>query len=181
MKKFIIGFLGLSALVISGLLIFVAIQPEDFSVERTTVAKAPPSALFDQVNDLKSWDSWNAFERDPNAKIDFSETSQGKGAKMNWAGNEKVGEGSMAILESTPHEKVVLEQVFVKPMAGKAVFIFKFTPDPSGTKVSWRMEGKHADFMSKAVCTFMNLDSTLGPKFEAGLAKMKDNAEKAAK
>ena len=139
---------------------------------------APPSRVFAQVNDLQAWDDWSPWrELDPNAKKAISTPSAGKGATFAWAGNDKIGEGSLTILDSRPHELVDVEQVFIRPFAGKARMTFTFAPAGDGTKVTWRLNGIN-DFIGKAVCLFMDMDAMLGKDFDRGLANMKVVVEK---
>src|SRR6476659_8276452 len=176
-KKTILGVgLALVGLVLLFCLV-VALQPSGFALERSTTMDAPPSRAFEHVNDLALWDAWSPWSKlDPNAKTTLSQPSVGKGATFAWVGNAAIGEGSLTIVESRPDERVEVEQVFVKPFAGKANFTFAFEPAESGTRLSWKMEGQN-DFMGKAMCLFMDMDSMLGKDFEQGLANLKAIAE----
>ena len=50
-------------------------------------------------------------------------------------------------------------------------------PQGDGTHVTWLMHGP-ANFMSRLIQVFMNLDNMIGKDFEAGLAKLKKLTEK---
>jgi hypothetical protein len=153
-------------------------QPSTFAVERSETIAAPAAAVFAQVNDLRAWDGWSPWKKlDPNAKMTMSAPSAGKGATVSWNGNDQIGEGSMSILESKPDERVELEQVFVRPMAGAARFVFTFSQQASGTKVTWRMDGRNG-FVGKAMCMIIDMNDILGKEFEQALANMKAIAEK---
>jgi hypothetical protein len=90
LKKILIALLALVAI----FLIFVALQPSEFHVERTANMAAPPATVFDQVNDFHKWDAWSPWAKlDPNAKITFEGPPSGTGTIMTWAGNNQVGEG----------------------------------------------------------------------------------------
>ena len=102
--------------------------------------------------------------------------SFGKGATFYWNGNEKIGEGTMTILESKPHELVDLEQEFKRPMVGKCRMSFVLEPVGTKTKLTWKMFGEN-NFTAKAVCLFMDMEKMAGPKFEQGLAAIKAAAE----
>jgi polyketide cyclase/dehydrase/lipid transport protein len=163
--------LGVAAMVVS-------MQPDTFSVQRSVTVAAPPAAVFNQVNDFQAWDGWSPWkELDPDAKKTVSTPSTGKGATFNWSGNDKVGEGSLTILESRPGELVDIEQVFVRPLAGKARMVFTFAPEGGGTKVTWTMDGTN-NFIGKAMCMVVDMDAMLGKDFDRGLASMKSVAEK---
>lgn len=158
-------------LVVAG--VVVSMQPGTFTVQRSSTVLATPPTVFPQVNDLQAWDAWSPWkELDPNPKKTLSTPSAGKGATFTWSGNEKVGEGSLTILESRPNEVVEIEQVFVRPLAGRARMVFTFAPEGDGTRVTWTMDGTN-NFIGKAMYLVMDMDTMLGKDFERGLANLK--------
>jgi uncharacterized protein YndB with AHSA1/START domain len=182
MKKILLYALVAIAGIVAGLCIIVAMQPNEYSIERSTVIAAPPDAIFPHVNDLEQWSDWSPWkELDPDAKMVISTPSAGTGANFAWSGNDKVGEGTLTILESQPPERIEVEQVFARPMVGSARMIFSFTPEADGTQVTWRMQGENG-FLGKAMCLFMSMEKMIGPDFERGLASIKRvvEAEKTA-
>jgi hypothetical protein len=50
-------------------------------------------------------------------------------------------------------------------------------PQGDGTHVTWVMHGP-ANFMSRLIQVFLNLDKMIGRDFEAGLARLKTITEK---
>ena len=145
-KKIIIG---LAALI----LIFVAIvamQPSSYRIERPAKIAAPQADLFGQVNDFHKWETWSPWAKlDPAAKITFEGPDSGQGAVMNWAGNDKVGEGKLTIVESRPNELVKVKVDFVEPFEGTNTSEFQFKPEGDQTAVTWIMSGEH-NFIGKA-------------------------------
>ncbi len=174
LKRILIWTGAIIVLLVIGFAIVVAMQPEDFRVERSARMAAGADEVFAQVNDFHKWDAWSPWlELDPNAKTTFEGPTAGEGAVFRWSGNDQVGEGSMTIVESRPDERIRIKLEFVKPMQDASDVEFKFQPDGDQTKVSWIMSGKKEDFMSKAVCLVMNMDNYIGGKYEEGLANMK--------
>jgi ribosome-associated toxin RatA of RatAB toxin-antitoxin module len=172
-KKILIGL----ALVIAIFLVVVAMQPAEFRVERKALVAAPPEITFDQVNDFKNWPSWSPWAKlDPSMESSLSEVSAGTGATYAWKGNKKVGEGRMTITESRPAEYLAINLEFLKPFKATNLTEFTFKPIHGGTMVVWSMSGKN-NFISKAVCMFMDMDKMVGGDFEKGLADIKKNAE----
>lgn len=175
--KIILGILAL----VTALAAFVAMQPAEFQVVRSTRIAAPAEIVFAQVNDFHNWEAWSPWAKlDPEAKNSFAGAPAGKGSIFKWSGNDKVGEGIMTITESNPNELIQISLEFVRPMAATDITEFTFVPDGEKTIVTWTMSGQK-NFMSKAVCLFMNMDKTVGGDFETGLAKLKALAEGAAK
>lgn len=162
-------------------LIFVATRPAEFRVARSLAIAAPPGAIFPHVNELKQWEAWNPWGKlDPNMKLTYAGPASGPGAAYSWAGNNDVGEGRMTITESQPDERVRLKLEFYKPMAGVSTAEFTFKPQGSQTEVTWTMTGKN-NFIAKAFCLFMNMDTMIGGQFEKGLADLKKVAEAPAR
>ena len=157
----------------------VAMQPSDFRIVRTATMSAPAPAVFAQVNDFHNWEAWSPWAKlDPAAKNSFEGPSAGTGAIFRWAGNKEVGEGSMTITESRPSDLIRIKLEFLKPFAATNSAEFTFKPDGDQTAVTWSMAGKN-NFISKAICLFMNMDKMVGGKFEEGLAAMKSIVEAA--
>ena len=175
-NKIFIGlgvFLGILAI----LAIFVAMQPDEYIVERSTTVAAPPEVVFGHVNDLHKWEAWSPWLKlDPQLTKTYEGSDAGEGAKFHWAGDSNVGEGGMTIVESRPPEHIKLDLHFIKPFEGKADTHFHFVPEGDGTKVTWRMEGKN-NFFGKLVGLFMDIDKMIGDKYDEGLAEIKKIAE----
>jgi hypothetical protein len=173
LKKILIGII----VVIGGFLIVVALQPAEFRVARSATISAPASAVFAQVNDFHNWDAWSPWAKlDPQMKQTYEGAPSGTGAVYTWAGNKDVGEGRMTMTESRPSELVRIRLDFLKPFEGTNIAEFAFKAEGSQTAVTWSMEGKK-NFVSKAICMFMNMDRMLGGQFEKGLAQMKTVVE----
>ena len=163
--------LTLAAIVVL-LVIIVATRPSDFRVTRTGRIAAPIGVVFENVNDLHKWEAWSPWAKlDPNAKSTYEGPISGTGASMAWAGNNKVGEGHMTIIESRPGEKIQLRLEFLKPFKATNTAEFTFKSEGNQTTVTWSMFGKN-NFMGKAIGLFMNCDKMVGGQFEQGLANL---------
>ncbi len=172
--------LGL-AIIIAALAAFVAMQPSDFRITRSATISAPPADVFAQVNDFHNWQAWSPWAKlDPAAKNTFEGPPSGPGAIFKWSGNDKVGEGSMTVTDGRPDEMILIKLDFVRPFAATNTAEFTFKPQGDQTVVTWNMFGRN-NFISKAVCVFMNMDKMVGGEFEKGLATMKKEVETPAK
>jgi len=169
----------LIAIAVITFVIVAAMQPTDFRITRTGTISAPASAVFAHVNDLQKWDAWSPWAKlDPEAKNSFEGPASGTGAIMRWIGNNKVGQGSMTIIESRPDEFIGFKLEFVKPFAATHTAEFTFNSENDQTTVTWSMYGKN-NFMSKAIGLIMNCDKMVGGQFEQGLAALKSVVESA--
>jgi uncharacterized protein YndB with AHSA1/START domain len=169
---------GLLAVLIAVVLILALTKPDTFRVERTTSIKAPPERIFPLLNDFQSWSAWSPYEKkDPAMKRTFSGPPSGKGAIYEWDGDKNVGQGRMEIMRSTPPSNVTLDLDFVKPFEAHNTVVFTLAPQGDSTTVTWAMKGP-ANFISKVMRVFINMDKMVGTDFEAGLANLKALAEK---
>jgi Polyketide cyclase / dehydrase and lipid transport len=165
-------------LLLAASVIVVWLQPDDYRLTRSTVIAAPAAAVFAQVNDLRKWDDWSPWAKaDPNAKITFTGPQAGVGASFRWEGNDKVGAGTMTITESKPDTRITTRTDFVKPFEGTSHADFVFSQSGDRTTVIWTMSGTN-NFIGKAMCMVMSMETTLGPDFERGLAQLKRVAER---
>jgi hypothetical protein len=157
------------------------LQPSDFKIERSATMRAPAPAAFAQVNDFQNWRAWSPWEKvDPALKRQYEGPKAGNGAVYAWQGNKDVGEGRMTITESKPGELVRIKLEFFKPFAATNTAEFSFKPmAPDSTAVTWTMTGEN-NFLSKAICMFVNMDRMVGGMFEQGLTQMKTVVERSS-
>jgi uncharacterized protein YndB with AHSA1/START domain len=179
-RKILFGlaiFAAVLVVVALGFVGIVAMQPNEHRVERKATMNAPPDKVFAQVNDFQKWDAWSPWAKlDPAAKNTFEGPAEGEGSVFKWSGNDQVGEGSMTLTESKPHERIKIRLDFVKPMEDTSNVEFTFKPQGEKTEVLWSMDFE-VDFMGKAMCMFMDLDKMVGDKFDEGLASLKGVVE----
>jgi carbon monoxide dehydrogenase subunit G len=168
-------------LVLVALAVLVQTRPDRFHIERSETINAPSAAIFPHINDFHRWSAWSPFEKmDPELQRSYGGPAAGVGAAYSWVGNNKVGEGSMRIMESTPTRKVGIALEFVKPFKASNVATFTLAPEAAGaTRVTWAMDGQ-STFVSKAMGLFMSMDRMIGGEFEKGLASLKGIAEEGA-
>ena len=158
-------------------LIVVAMQPSDFRIERSATMRAPAPAAFAQVNDFQNWRAWSPWEKvDPALKRQYDGPRAGTGAVYAWQGNKDVGEGRMTITDSKPAELVRIKLEFFKPFAATNTAEFRFKGAGDNTAVTWSMTGQN-NFLSKAMCLFIDMDKMVGGMFEQGLSQMKSVVE----
>ena len=166
------------AVLLGGALVMAALKPDAFRVERSASIKAPPETIFAQVSDLKAWAAWSPYEKkDPAMKRTFGAVTAGKGAVYEWDGNKNVGKGRMEITEAARPSKVLIKLDFLEPFEGHNTAEFSMDGKGDATTVTWAMYGP-ANFVSKLMGVFFNMDKMIGADFEAGLANLKSITEK---
>lgn len=168
--------LGLAA-IIAVILVAASTKPNTVHYERSIIINTSAERILPHIVDFRQWMPWSPWEKkDPAMQRDYSGASSGPGAKYHWLGNDKVGEGSMAIEESSS-EGVRIDMRFIKPWKAVCVARFHFTRQGDATNVRWTMDGPQI-FMGKVMSLFMNMDRMIGKDFEEGLAGLKREAEK---
>src|SRR5438309_2978398 len=151
LKKILIGLL----VIILVFVVIVAFQPAHYRVERKAAISAPAAVVFADVNDFHNWAAWSPWAKlDPSMKQAFGGAPAGTGAVYTWTGNNKVGEGRMAITESLPNGLIRIKLDFIKPFASTCETVFTFKPEGNQTGVTWTMTGENS-FIGKAFCLFM--------------------------
>ncbi len=170
-------FFSALALAVLALLAYASTRPDEFRVERRLRIAAPAEQLWPLVGELRGFNRWNPYERkDPLIKGQYTGTSSGIGSRYAWA-SDKVGTGSLEITGQQVGRAVQMRLDFVKPFEAhnQAEFALQAMPD-GATEVSWQMQGP-ANFMSKLMGTFIDMDKMVGRDFEDGLQNLRQIAE----
>jgi len=165
-------------LLVAGVMGYAATRPDTFRVERSASIKAPPEKIFPLINDFRQWGAWSPWEKlDPAMKRRLSGADYGRRAVYEWEGNSSVGAGRMEISAETPGEFVRIRLDFLKPFEANNIAEFTLKPAGDSTTVTWAMYGP-ANYLSKLIGVFCNMDTMVGGNFETGLANLKAMAEK---
>ncbi len=174
--KYVIILLVLLALIAVALMAF---SPKKLIISESTSIDAPPTMIYNMVNDLSKWETWSPwYEMDPVAKHTITDKKSGVGAQWDWDG-EKLGKGYQKIIENTASEKVRLQLEFD---GGKGISYSNWTlvPDgPTKTKVEWDFDGAETNFIFRPFNLFMK--SGLQKTFKDGLVNLKRITEERAK
>ena len=170
---------GVGVLAIIALLVYAATFADTFQVQRTQRINASPDKIFPLINNMHSMNTWNPFaEADPEIKITYTGPESGKGARYEWTGNSKVGQGSIEVTDVAAPSRVALRLDMLKPIEGHNTVVFTLAPNGSGTDVTWAMNGDRP-FIGKVMDAVFNMDRMVGGQFEKGLTKLKTIAERA--
>ncbi len=161
------------AIAIGGGILFAASRkPDTFTVTRTAVMPAAPSAIFPYINDMRKWNEWSPWARaEPDAKLFYEGPSEGMGAAFSWEGR-KVGTGKMTVVESLPDERVTVRLDFLRPFkaTSQASFILDIEGDTSF--ITWSMTGRNS-FAAKLMNVFIDCEKMCGEQFDHGLDNLR--------
>ncbi len=176
MKKAVL-IIGVIIVLLAALMAVIAIQPEDYSVTRSTQVAASPQDVHPHINDFRKWEAWSPWAKlDPEMNTTITGPASGVGAHYEWQGNNDVGKGNMTIIESRPGENVKIDLQFTEPFTAASITEFNLQPADDGTNVTWTTSGKNG-FLAKAMCLVIDMDTMMGPDFERGLNQLKSTVE----
>lgn len=154
--------------VIIGLAIYVAVQPNSFNVTREATINAPAAVVYDNLIDYKKWSNWSPWvEKEPDIKLSYAEKTNGVGGSYSWEGKD--GNGKMTTVATEPNASISQEIQFDD--YDPSNIDWKLEPTEDGkTKVTWSMSSDKIPFMFKGMAAFMGgFDNMIGPDFERGL------------
>jgi hypothetical protein len=173
-KKIGIGLVAALALFLG----YVAIQPADYVISRSTAINAPAERIFPYLNNSKLAEKWGPWlEADPQAKMVYSGPDAGVGSKASWDSPGQLGTGSATIADVRENQLVGIQLEYTKPMTMTQYSEYLVAPSAGNqTTVTWRVTGKNG-FPGRVMCVFMNMDKVVGGMFEKGLSNLKTLVE----
>ncbi len=156
-------------------LLYVAMQPSDYTIARSKVIKQPVSKVFNTVNDLKTWEKWGPWhDEDSTIVVTYGDKTVGVGANDTWT--SKDGPGAMKTISLVPNKSICQELTFGNNEPSEIFWDFEEVED--GTKVTWVMEDDAAPFFFKIFSAFYGgWDAMLAPMLVKGL----DNLDEVVK
>lgn len=125
-------------LIVVGILVVLIIivgfmQPHTTTLSREKMIKAPPEAVFAEVNDLHRWPAWSWWiKNDPTMKITFGEPAAGLNASYAWTSDD--GDGTLNIIESDPGKSLKTAIHFSD--FGTAYGTYTFAPAGDSTRMT---------------------------------------------
>ncbi|MFW5474427.1 SRPBCC family protein [Knoellia sp. CPCC 206450] len=147
-----------------------------FEFRRSTTIAAAPTVVHALIDDFHEWERWSPWEDvDPDLRRAYSGADSGVGARYEWQGNRKAGEGSMEITGSSP-ERIAIDLRFLKPFKADNDIEFVLQPVGDGTQVDWVMRGNNTG-LAALFAKVMPTEKLVGKDFEKGLARLKSAAE----
>ncbi|WP_179008501.1 SRPBCC family protein [Winogradskyella forsetii] len=155
-------------ILVIGVSIYIAVQPNSFEVTRTKTINAPQSVVYNNVIDFKNWEAWNSWkEENPEIVMTFSEQTKGVGGSYSW--EDEDGVGTMKTIATNPKSSITQEMQFED--MPKSDVNWEFKPNDDGTTdVTWTISGKDLPFGFKMFSAFMGgMEAQIGPHYERGL------------
>ena len=159
--------LFLLLILVIGFLIYVAVQPNEYDVKRTKIINAPAHVIYNNINDLKQWESWGPWHEDDSTIVtSYAGNTVGVGAKSSWT--SKDSPGNMELVSTVPNQSVDLKMQFGDYEPTDIYWTLEEVD--GGTKVTWGMKNEKNPFMFKLFGALTGgMEGMLGPMEEKGL------------
>ena len=159
-------------------IVFVAMRPSTYHVERSIDVNAPAELVFAQLDDFHAWAGWSPWEKiDSSIEKTYDGPARTVGSSYGWKGNSRVGAGKMTVTALEPGKHLGLQVDFIVPF--KSTVATDFTVAPKGSDavtLTWATDGK-STFMGKLFGLMVTMDELLGPDYETGRKGIKELAE----
>ncbi|WP_178983820.1 SRPBCC family protein [Winogradskyella helgolandensis] len=165
------SFLLLLLILVIGVSIYIAVQPNSYEVTRTRTIKAPASVIYNTVVDFKTWNSWSSWiETNPEIVVTLGDTTKGVGGSYTW--NENGDEGYMSTTGVNPNTSITQEMQFATYPKSDVNWDFKANEDGT-TDVTWTISGDNLPFGFKMWSAFSGgMENQVGPDYERSLEKL---------
>jgi hypothetical protein len=177
MNKFIRFSIFLIFIIAGMVLVLAFIEPNDVTVSRSILIKAPKESIFEQIVTFQKWEKWSTlFSNDSSVKLSYNGASGQAGSSLEWKGDEgSTGEG---IIKNNGIDGSSMRYSFTvtKPAELLADGIISAKDTGEYTKVTWTFH-KHFPFLANAILVVFDLDKYMGGDFERSLANLKKYVE----
>ena len=151
--------------------------PKSQRVERSTLIDASPAQVYAVTSCMTEFNSWSPWhDIDPKTEYRYEGPECGVGSKMVWeSDHSEVGNGSQEIVRTIENQLIRTQLEFDGQGGGEAEIEMTST-DNNQTKVAWRF---YFEASGNPIERYFGLvmDSMLGPMYEDGLLKLKNNLE----
>ncbi|TCK68712.1 effector-binding domain-containing protein [Winogradskyella wandonensis] len=164
-------------IIVIGLAIYIAVQPNSYEVERGRTIKAPISVVYNNVIDFKNWEAWNSWkEEDADINISLSEKTSGVGGLYSWTQDGDVG--TMTTVAAAKNDSIIQEMQFSDYPKSNVKWNF-IANDDGSTTVNWKISGKDLPFGFKAYVTLTGgMEKQIGPHYERSLELLDEQIQK---
>ena len=124
------------------LVLFAALLPGKYNVEKSIIIKKPVPAVMDKVGDLNYFAKWNPWQlMEKSGKFNITGDPKTVGHKYSWEG-KKTGVGSLT-LRRIDRKHIHFDLEFIKPFKSSAKDNWLFEEWGNGeTKVTWQNNGE---------------------------------------
>lgn len=166
----------LSLILVIGVSIYIAVQPNSFKVTRTQTINAPQSVVYNNVIDFKNWDSWSSWgEENPEITITLGEKTKGVDGSYKWDDNGELG--NMITTNTNPNTSITQEMQLDNFLKSDVNWTFEANDDGS-TDVTWSVSSENLPFKFKMWSALSGgMEKQIGSDYERSLEKLDSVAQ----
>ncbi|MBN1252158.1 MAG: SRPBCC family protein [Bacteroidales bacterium] len=179
MKAFKRIIMIIAAFLLAGLL-FAAIAPKKFSVEKQVTINKPKQEVFDYIKQLKNQDNYSVWAKiDPKMEKSYKGLDGAVGFVSAWNSNNKdVGKGEQEIIKIDEGKRIDYQLRFFEPYESiSPAYMTTEENEPDKTTVKWGIEGE-MPYPMNITLIFMDMDKAIGNDLTKGLENLKLELEK---
>ncbi len=152
--------------------------PSKLHVARSITIKAPPAAVFDQLQTFRKWEAWAPwFQRDRFLVTDFSGAESGTGSIMSWS-SKKEGDGMITMVSASLAAGIRMAVSFGDSGEANTWFTLRDS-GAEETEITWSFEADFGHNMGRRYFGLM-LRRAVERDLDEGLANLKALLEKPA-
>lgn len=152
-------------------LLIALFMPSKYEVERSITIERHPETVYKKVATLEEWPKWNPWSQGSDSNV-FKGPQMGEGAV--WERWTDQGKGKLQIIEAEPYKKL-RTKIHSHDSTMTMKRGWKFEPDGSKTKVTWRVWGDPGYPIERILAPFMA--DAIGDHLEKGLQNLKKHTE----
>ena len=167
--------------IVAAIVGYASTRPNQFHYERSGVINANAESIFPYLNNFHRGNEWNPYpQKDPAMKKAYSGPESGVGAKMEFNGNNEVGEGALEIMKEVPNSLVETRLTMTRPFNAVNTIQYKLTPEGDGTRFIWAMDGAQP-LIGKLIGIFIDCEKMVAGDFTKGIENLKNVVEAESK
>jgi effector-binding domain-containing protein/carbon monoxide dehydrogenase subunit G len=166
-------FILLLILIIGGAVYF-SLKDGTYDITETLVIDAPPSVVYEQIEDFKEWENWNPWFKD--VEIETTMGTQTQGVDANYSFIDSYGNGKMTITGLEPDTSISMNMFYDNGITtSNSEVMMTLEQVEDGTLVSWNIKGEQG-LVDKALGTILgfNMEEEITPKYKKGLDNLKE-------
>ena len=153
------------AVVVIGLLVYLATLDGEYTVDRNLRIDAPVERVFASIIDFKTWPDWSPWlMHEADTELEDSDACDREQGYYTWDG-KMVGAGKLTHLEIKPNQSIEQRIEFTRPFKAISRVAWTFADADGQTDVHWIMQGKMPfplRFMTEMTKQMVTKDYDLG-------------------
>jgi hypothetical protein len=157
---------------------WLAISDGKYTITRSIMISTPASEVFSKIVDFRQFEHWSPWEHlDPAMQKEFGGEPGEVGSSYHWSGNQKVGEGTMTVLDVQARQGLDIRLEFFRPFEDRCQTRWEVSPEGDGCIVTWTMKGENRSLPRKLFGLLFRMKKMLASDFDRGLSRLKKYCE----